>query len=374
MKILSIVGARPEFVQAMPVSHALVGERPAHPKHQEVLVHTGQHYDYHMSQLFFEELAIPAPAYNLAVGSGSHAQQTAELLTRLEAVMIAERPDVVMVRGDTNSTLGGALVASKLQIPLVHIEAGERSYNRAMPEEINRLTVDAIADLHLCVSPKAVQQLRREGHCTSVVWVGDVMLDALQQIRPQAEARSTVLQRLSVQPGTYGLVTVHRAGNVDDPMRLQQIMAALNQLAQPIIFPAHPRTQAAIHANGIEPAPHIHLIEPVGYLDMITLEANAALIATDSGGVQREAYYLRKPCLTLRDETEWTDIVETGWNHLVGADTERIVTQWQTFVPPAEHPPVLGDGHAAARIVAAIEERFCRGQWAVTQDRKGHEL
>ncbi len=356
MKILSIVGARPEFVQAMPVSQALAA------RHCEVLVHTGQHYDYQMSQRFFEELPIPTPDHNLAIGSGSHAQQTAELLTRLESVMTAEKPDVVLVRGDTNSTLGGALVASKLQIPLVHIEAGERSHNRAMPEEINRLMVDAVADLHLCVSPKAVRQLHKEGKAASVHWTGDVMLDALQQVLPQAQAHSTVLERLGVAATGYGLVTVHRAGNVDDGARLRQILAALNLLGLPIIFPVHPRTRKAIDqviAQGnFVLADHVRLIEPVGYLDMVQLEANAYCIATDSGGVQREAYYLQKPCLTLRDETEWTDIVDTGWNRLVGAETAAIINGWQHFTAPAAHPPVLGDGHAAARIVAAIEAQF----------------
>ncbi len=355
MKILSIVGARPEFVQAMPVSQQLAA------RHSEVLVHTGQHYDYQMSQRFFEELPIPTPDHNLAIGSGSHAQQTAELLTRLESVITAEKPDVVLVRGDTNSTLGGALVASKLQIPLVHIEAGERSHNRAMPEEINRLMVDAVADLHLCVSPKAVQQLHKEGKSDSVHWTGDVMLDALQQVLPQA-ARSTILEELGVAAEGYGLVTVHRAGNVDDAVRLRQILVALNQLTMPVIFPVHPRTRKAIdrlvaHENFLL-AEHITLLEPVGYLDMVWLEANAYCIATDSGGVQREAYYLQKPCLTLRDETEWTDIVETGWNQLVGAESAMIVNGWQQFTVPAAHPPILGDGHAAERIVAAIEARF----------------
>jgi len=356
MKLLSIVGARPEFVQAMPVSQQLA------TRHCEILVHTGQHYDYQMSQRFFEELPIPTPDHNLAIGSGSHAQQTAELVTRLEAVINAEKPDVVLVRGDTNSTLGGALVASKLQIPLVHIEAGERSHNRAMPEEINRLMVDAVADLHLCVSPKAVQQLHKEGKEESVVWSGDVMLDALQQVLPQAAARATILDQLGITAGNYGLVTVHRAGNVDNATRLRQILVALNQLTMPIIFPVHPRTRRAIEqilADGtLAIAAHLQLIEPVGYLDMIWLEANAARIATDSGGVQREAYYLQKPCLTLRDETEWTDIVETGWNQVVGAESAAIVNGWHHFSVPALHPPVLGDGHAAERIVAAIEARF----------------
>jgi len=356
VKIVSIVGARPEFVQAMPVSQALAAQ------HCEVLVHTGQHYDYRMSQLFFEELPIPRPRHNLAIGSGSHAQQTADLLTRLEAVITAEAPAVVLVRGDTNSTLGGALVASKLQIPLVHVEAGERSHNRAMPEEINRLVVDAVADLHLCVSPKAVRQLHHEGHADSVVWTGDVMLDALQQILPQAAAHSTVLEQLGVVCGGYGLVTVHRAGNVDDPARLRQILDALNAVAMPVIFPVHPRTRRAIEQllthERLTLAPAVQLIDPVGYLDMVQLEANAALIATDSGGVQREAYYLQKPCLTLRDETEWTDLVETGWNQLVGVQTAAVVAAWHGFTPPADHPPVLGDGHAAERIVAAIEMRW----------------
>ncbi|MEZ4617989.1 MAG: UDP-N-acetylglucosamine 2-epimerase (non-hydrolyzing) [Caldilineaceae bacterium] len=363
MKILSIVGARPEFVQAMPVS-----QRLSVAGHKECLVHTGQHYDYRMSQLFFEELAIPTPDHNLAVGSGSHAQQTAEMLVKLEAIMCAERPDVVLVRGDTNSTLGGALAAAKLQIPLVHIEAGERSHNRTMPEEINRLTVDAISDLHLCVSPKAVRQLHREGHCASVVWTGDVMLDTLLHVLPQARARSTILQRLNLKADGYGLVTIHRAGNVDNPQRLWQILNGLNQLAVPVVFPVHPRTRKAIDAlsqrNAPQPggalqlADHVQLIDPVGYLDMVLLEANAQMIATDSGGVQREAYYLQKPCLTLRDETEWTDIVETGWNRLVGAETSAIVDSWQHFTAPATHPDLLGDGRAAERIVTALEARF----------------
>lgn len=356
MKILSIVGARPEFVQAMPVSQALSGH------HCEVLVHTGQHYDYRMSQLFFEELPIPQPRHNLAIGSSSHAKQLAELLVRLETVIADEKPDVVLVRGDTNSTLGGALVASKLQIPLVHVEAGERSHNRAMPEEINRLMVDAVADLHLCVSPKAVRQLQFEGKGDTALWTGDVMLDALQQILPQAAARSTILTQLGVAPDAYALVTVHRAGNVDVPDRLGQILGALNEVRMPIVFPVHPRTRKAIERlladQRLALATTVQLVDPVGYLDMVQLEANARLIATDSGGVQREAYYLQKPCLTLRDETEWTDIVETGWNQLVGADTAAIVRAWQSFTPPAEHPPVLGDGRAAERIVAAIEARW----------------
>ncbi len=349
MKILSIVGARPEFVQAMPVSQALAD------RHEEILVHTGQHYDYRMSQIFFDELPIPTPAYNLEIGSGSHGQQTAQLLTRLEELMRSTKPDVVIVRGDTNSTLGGALAASKLQIPLVHIEAGERSFNRQMPEEINRLAVDAIADLHLCVSRKAVRQLGNEGRAGSAHWIGDVMLDTLLQSLPIARKRSQILGRLGLQAGSYGLVTVHRAANVDDSRRLTAIMQALNTLDLPLVFPVHPRTYQAIARLDITPGRHIQLIEPVGYLDMIMLAANAWRIATDSGGLQREAYYLRVPCLTLRDETEWTETVQSGWNRLVGAQTGHIVESWHNFVTPSSHPPVLGDGKAAERIVANLE-------------------
>ena len=349
MKIFSIVGARPEFVQAMPVSQALAN------RHEEILVHTGQHYDYRMSQIFFDELPIPTPHYNLEIGSGSHGQQTAQLLTRLEELMRSTKPDVVIVRGDTNSTLGGALAASKLQIPLVHIEAGERSFNRQMPEEINRLAVDAISDLHLCVSRKAVRQLGNEGRAGSAHWVGDVMLDALLQSLPIAQKRSQILRNLGLQTGTYGLVTVHRAANVGDSRRLTAIIQALNTFTLPIIFPVHPRTYQAIAGLEVTPGRHIQLIEPVGYLDMMMLAANALRIATDSGGLQREAYYLRVPCLTLRDETEWSETVQSGWNRLVGAQPDKIIEGWQNFITPSIHPPALGDGKAAERILANLE-------------------
>lgn len=352
MKFLSIVGARPEFIQAMPVSQAL------RLSHDEVLVHTGQHYDYQMSQRFFDELAIPTPRYNLAVGAGSHAQQTAEILLRLEPILLAEKPDAVIVRGDTNSTLGAALVTSKLQLPLIHIEAGERSYNRAMPEEINRLLVDAIADCHFCVSQKAVTQLAQEGKTHTVYWVGDVMLDALRQVLPMAAKRSALLTRLGVRPEQYGLVTLHRARNVDQPARLHQILQTFNQLEEPVIFPVHPRTRQAITQLELTLADHIQMIEPVGYLDMLMLAANARIIATDSGGLQREAFYLLTPCLTLREETEWTETVATGWNFLVGADAAQIMEYWRNFPRPPSPPPLLGDGTAAKRIVTILEKIF----------------
>lgn len=348
MKIVSVVGARPEFIQAWPVSRAL------RARHHEILVHTGQHYDYQMSQTFFDELGIPAPNYNLGVGSGLHGRQTAEILTRLEEVLLAEAPDLVIVRGDTNSTLAGALAAGKLHIPTAHVEAGERSYDRRMPEEINRVVADSLADSHFCVSRTAVQRLAAEGITGAVHWVGDVMLDALKQNFPVARRKSDMVERMGLTPGKYALVTIHRAANTDDPVRLGHIVETLNRIPETIIFPAHPRTRKALAQLGVKLAEQVRFIEPVGYFDMLLLEQNARLIATDSGGVQREAYFLGIPCLTLRDETEWTETVEVGWNKLVGADPFRMIDAWFSFSPPAERPPIFGDGTAGERIAQVL--------------------
>jgi UDP-GlcNAc3NAcA epimerase len=349
MKIVSVVGARPEFIQAAPVSRAVRG------RHQEILVHTGQHYDYLMSQAFFDELGIPAPDYNLEVGSGSHGRQTGEILARLEDVLLSERPDWVIVRGDTNSTLAGSLAASKLHIPAAHVEAGERSFDRRMPEEINRLVSDHVADLHLCASHAALQHLAAEGITASVHWVGDVMLDALLQNRPIARRRSNVVERLQLKPGTYALVTIHRAANTDDPARLKQIVQILNGTRETVIFPVHPRTRKALSQLDIHFASHVRPVDPVSYFDMMMLEENARLIATDSGGVQREAYFLGVPCLTLRDETEWTETVTAGWNRVVGTEPEQVLDIWFSFAPPAERPPIFGDGTAARRIAQILD-------------------
>lgn len=351
MKIVSIVGARPEFIQAAPVSRAL------RHHHQEILVHTGQHYDYRMSQVFFEHLNLPQPDVNLEVGSGSHGAQTGEMLARLERVLIELQPDLVIVRGDTNSTLVGALAAAKLAIPLVHIEAGERSFNKRMPEEINRLVADRLSDLLFCVTRTAVRHLTDEGIVAGVHYCGDVMLDALQQNLATARERSVILQRIGLQPGKYLLATVHRASNTDDPENLRGIVTALNSIQEPIVFPVHPRTQAAIEHLNLSFARHVAAIEPVGYLDMLALESSARTILTDSGGVQREAYFLSIPCITLRKETELTETVEVGWNRLVGTEPERILETVHKFVPPAEHPPLFGDGHAAEQIAEIIEAR-----------------
>jgi UDP-GlcNAc3NAcA epimerase len=348
MKIVSVVGARPEFIQALPVSRAIRAE------HQEILVHTGQHYDYRMSQTFFDELEIPVPDYNLGAGSASQARQVADIMLGMEEVLVTEKPDLVIVRGDTNSTLAGALVTSKLNIPFAHIEAGERSFNRQMPEEINRLVADRLADLHFCVSQAAVQHLGVEGIIDSVHWVGDVMLDALLQIRPVARSKSQILEKLQLEPGHYTLATIHRAMNTDEPDRLGQIMAAFNQVSETIVLPMHPRTWKVLSNINLALKDHVHIIEPVGYLDMLTLEENARLIATDSGGVQREAYYMSVPCLTLRDESEWGATIQTGWNKLVGADQKQIVENWFSFKPPSEHPPIYGEGTAAQKIAAVI--------------------
>jgi UDP-GlcNAc3NAcA epimerase len=362
LKILSVVGARPEFIQSMPLSVAL------RSRHKEILVHTGQHYDYQMSRTFFEELKIPTPDYNLEVGSGSQATQTARILERMEVVLEKEQPDLVIVRGDTNSTLASALAASKLFIPLAHIEAGERSFEMRMPEEVNRLVTDCLADQCFCASENAVKRLAVEGITDNVFLVGDVMLDAMVMIRPIARQKSRILETLNLRPGTYSLVTIHRPANTEDPTRLRQIVDALNVVKEKIIFPVHPRTRKALFTEEICFREHIHLIEPVGYLDMLILEENARLITTDSGGVQREAYFLEKPCLTLRDETEWVAIVEAGWNRLVGAKRNEILDAWFDFKLPTEHPPFFGDGKAAQRIARILDQ----GPGTLRRYRGGH--
>src|SRR5262245_59128115 len=306
MKVLSIVGARPEFVQAAPVSRAL------RACHQEILVHTGQHYDDLMSRVFFEELAIPEPDYNLGVGSGSHGRQTGEMLGRLEEVMLRERPDWVVIRGDTNSTLAGALAAAKLYLPLAHIESGARSYQREMPEEINRLVADRVSDLLFCIAPSGVANLAAEGISAGVHYVGDVMYGAVLDNLSIARRTSDVLNRLGLDPKEYVLTTVHRAANTDDPRVLRNIVRALNALDDLVVFPVHPRTRKALNQIGATFAPHVRAIEPVGYLDMLVLESEARVIVSDSGGVTREAYFLGIPCVTLREETEHVETVGYG--------------------------------------------------------------
>jgi len=350
MKALSVVGARPQFIKAAPVSRAL--RRVAH----EVLVHTGQHYDYDMSAIFFEELHIPTPDYDLGVGSGPHGWQTGQILSHIEEVLLEEQPDWVLVYGDTNSTLAGALAAVKLHIPLAHVEAGLRSFNRQMPEEHNRVLTDHAADLLLCPTQTAVSHLAREGVTRGVHLVGDVMYDAVLYNTALAEQRSGVLLRLGLAPGGYVLATIHRPSNADEPVRLRAILAALQALAAdgPVVFPVHPRTRRRLVETEVSSTPGLRLVEPVGYLDMLMLERHARLILTDSGGVQKEAYFFSVPCLTLRSETEWVETVDTGWNRLVGDDLASIVRLAREFRPTGSPPPLFGDGHAAEQIAALL--------------------
>jgi UDP-N-acetylglucosamine 2-epimerase len=351
VRICSVVGARPQFVKAAPVSERL---RDAH---EEVLVHTGQHYDEALSSVFFEELDIPEPAYNLGVGSGSHAGQTAEMMRGIDEVLDAETPDVVLVYGDTNSTLAAALVAAKREPTLAHVEAGLRSDNWAMPEEVNRILTDHCSDLCFAPAENAVDNLAAEGIREGVVVTGDVMYDAVLAVRERALDRSTILSELAVVPDEFVLATVHRAANTDDPRRLAAIIEGLAAVPEQVVVPVHPRTEAALGEHGLREraATELTLIDPVGYLDFLRLLEAASRVATDSGGVQKEAFYLDTPCVTLREETEWVETVEAGWNVLVGADPERIEAALTGRIDMPPKPTLYGGGDAAERTVTALE-------------------
>ena len=354
--VLSVVGARPQFVKAFPVSAAL------QEVHDEILVHTGQHYDSELSGVFFDELAISEPAYNLGVGSGTHARQTAAVMRHLDPVVATEDPDVVLVYGDTNSTLGAALVAAKRDCMLGHVEAGLRSGNWEMPEEINRVLTDHCSDFCFAPSAQAVDTLAAEGITEGVVETGDVMYDALLAVRERVIEESTVLDRVGYDDGEYVLATVHRAGNTDDPSRLTNIVEGLADGPLPVILPAHPRTLAALKREGLLRAvrEQFEVIDPVGYLDFLRLIIGAERVATDSGGVQKEAFYLDTPCVTLRDETEWVETVESGWNVLVGADPATIQNGLTHTFDTSVKPEPYGDGSAAEQIVAAIASEASR--------------
>jgi UDP-GlcNAc3NAcA epimerase len=349
LKFVTIVGARPQFVKAAAVSREL------RKFHQEVLVHTGQHYDYQMSGIFFDGLDLPAADINLGVGSGSHGSQTGAMLKGVEDVLMAERPDWLVVYGDTNSTLAGALAASKLSIPVAHVEAGLRSFNRRMPEEVNRVVADHLSQLLLCPSQTAVEHLASEGIRAHVHLVGDVMLDVLNWARERAATVTpALLERLGVLPRSFLLATVHRSENTDERARLVQIIEAFNAIEEPIIFPVHPRARKVLESSGLRLGSHVQLVDPVGYVEMIGLAGSARLVLTDSGGLQKEAYWLAVPCVTLRDETEWVETVEAGWNTLVGADARAIVRAVREFTPNGARPQFYGDGAAAAQCVALL--------------------
>ena len=351
MKIVSVVGARPEFIQAAPVSRAL-----RRRGHHEILVHTGQHYDYEMSAIFFGQLGLPEPDYNLEVGSGPHGWQTGEMLIYMERVLLSENPDWVIVRGDTNSTLAGALAATKLHIPVAHIEAGLRSFDTRMPEEINRIATDHVAQLLFCPTRAAMRNLEREGLSQRACLVGDVMYEAVLYNIENAERQSCILSTLGIQPKAYLLITIHRPDNTDIPENLRNIVAALNAIREPIIFPVHPRTQPYLVEYGCMLKSHVQITEPLNYFDMLVLEKNARLILTDSGGMQKEAYVLGTPCLTLRRETEWVETVEAGWNVLVGTDSEQIVAGVRDFCPTTERKSLYGGGNTSEKIVAALAQ------------------
>ncbi|HYY48397.1 MAG TPA: UDP-N-acetylglucosamine 2-epimerase (non-hydrolyzing) [Thermoplasmata archaeon] len=351
MKIASVVGARPQFIKAAPVS------REIREHHEEVLIHTGQHYDEKMSDVFFESLEIPRPNYNLGVGSSSHGRQTGEMMQGLEEVLEKEHPDFALVYGDTNSTLAATLVAAKMGIPLGHVEAGLRSFNRSMPEEINRVVADHLSNLLFAPTETAVGNLSREGITRGVHLVGDVMYDVALQSAQAARSRD-IVAKLGLRPGEYLLVTLHRPQNVDDRETLASIVEALVHSGRPTVFPVHPRTRKNLAAFGLwdRLRAKVMAIEPVDYLDFLALLMSSAKVVTDSGGVQKEAYFFGIPCVTLRDETEWIETLEDGWNALVGTDTEDILDAIERFNPQGTKSKSFGDGHAAERIARILDK------------------
>jgi UDP-GlcNAc3NAcA epimerase len=364
MKILSIVGARPQFIKCAPVSRELRKE------HEEILIHTGQHYDPEMSDIFFKDLQIPEPGYHLEVGSGSHGQQTGIILERLEPVLIKEKPDLVIVYGDTNSTLAGALSAVKLHIPIAHVEAGLRSYDRTMPEEINRIVTDHISNLLFCPTKTAIDNLAKEGITQGVYLVGDVMVDALMHNAEIAERKSPIIKKLGLKKGCYYVATIHRPGNTDNQKNLTSIIEALRESEKTVVFPVHPRTKKYLHEYGLldSLSENIRLIDPLGYIDMLLLLKHAKKILTDSGGIQKEAYVLGVPCITMRENTEWIETLTGGWNVLVGADKDKISTALLADIKTNTDNSVFGKGDAVSNI-ARIISRHAKGQ----VDRNAHD-
>jgi UDP-GlcNAc3NAcA epimerase len=358
MRILSIVGARPQFVKLAAICEAL-GRWPGGPPEHRI-VHTGQHYDVSMSDVFFAELRIPAPDYHLEVGSGGHGAQTGEMLKRLEPVLLRERPDWVVLYGDTNSTLAGAVAATKLHLPTVHVEAGLRSFDRRMPEELNRIAADHLSDLLLCPSETAVRNLAAEGLGARARLTGDVMYDAVllyceRARQAEAEGRLT-LPEIARRPGAFALATVHRAENTDDPARLRALICALDRVAAeicPVLLPLHPRTRQALERAGCAPS-RVDLLPPASFFEMLLLESRARFILTDSGGVQKEAYFLRRPCVTLRPETEWVETLAGGCNVLAGCDPARIVDAARRTAEAGPWASPYGSGEAAVEVLRAL--------------------
>lgn len=352
MKIVSIVGARPQFIKCAPLS------RKIRTKHTEILVHTGQHYDANMSEVFFNELNIPEPEYNLDIGSGYHGEQTGKMLSKIEQVLFIEKPDFVLVYGDTNSTIAGALAASKLHIKVAHVEAGLRSFDRSMPEEVNRVLTDHISNFLFCPTQTAIANLRMEGVTDGVYDVGDVMMDAVLYNKTLAEKKSTILEDLQVTPKHFLLATVHRPSNTDSLENLSSIVEALCNTKEDVVFPIHPRTEKYLKHYGLWERLNQNLIvsPPIGYLDMLKLIGNARKVLTDSGGVQKESYMLGVPCITMRENTEWIETIESGWNMLVGANYEKITDAIMNFEVSKSKNDIFGKGDASEKICQILTE------------------
>lgn len=351
MRVISLVGARPQFVKVAVICRAVA----KYDNMDHLIIHTGQHYDVRMSDVFFEQLEITPPKYNLEVGSGSHGEQTGEMIKRLEPVLITERPDWLLLYGDTNSTLAGAVVGAKINLRMAHVEAGLRSFNRRMPEEANRVVADHLAERLFCPTATAIDNLEREGLKERAVFTGDVMYDAVLHAQGAAERYSAPEHRSRRSRG-FALATVHRAENTDEPVRLREIVSALNRISREIctvVLPLHPRTRKCIDALGVATG-DIEVIEPASYMDMLLLESRARFILTDSGGVQKEAYFARVPCITLRDETEWVETLANGCNTLTGANADRIVAAALETVNAGPWTAVYGDGAAGRRIIESL--------------------
>lgn len=351
-----MVGARPQFIKLSPLSKEL------RKKHREIVLHTGQHYDYELSRIFFSQLSIPKPDYNLGIGSDQHGAQTGRMLKGIEEVLLFEKPDLVLVYGDTNSTLAGALAGAKLKVPVAHVEAGLRSFVKSMPEEINRVLTDHVSSLLFCPTPTSVKNLRKEGITKGVYLTGDVMFDSLRANLAVAEKKSKIIKKLGLKEKQFYLITIHRAENTDDEGNLRKIAQILADLDRKTVFPVHPRTRKRLSEfgllEGLLARDDLLLADPVGYLDMLVLEKNARCVLTDSGGVQKEAFFLRTPCLTLRDETEWVETVKSGWNHMVGSDQEKVtralrkLDRLDHLTPPGSRLTSKGASSRICRLVS----------------------
>jgi UDP-N-acetylglucosamine 2-epimerase (non-hydrolysing) len=353
MKIVTIVGARPQFIKCASLSKEL------RKHHEEVLVHTGQHYDYGMSDVFFEELSIPQPDYNLKIGSNTQGKQTGEMILSIEQVLLKEEPNLVLVYGDTNSTLAGALAASKLNIKIAHVEAGLRSFDRQMPEEVNRVITDHVSTLLFPPTKIAAKNLEREGIVSGVHVVGDVMVDSILSNLEIARTKSTIIDDLNCQAGEYFVATIHRQSNTDNIENMTNIINTLERSKKKVVFPLHPRTRNCLARKGLMEKMPLNIIttEPLGYLDMLRLMSSADKIITDSGGIQKEAYIMRIPCITVRDTTEWTETIEDGWNVLVGTDMVKLSQELEHFKPSGSISNRYGSGDACRKI-AEIFDRY----------------